>query len=119
MSLRTCPRCDGFVPARAARCPHCPGGGLLRVLAGTFAMTLMACYGVSPRYMHAQGPNDCVDGDGDGVCAPTDCNDADKTVFPNAADSDGDGVDSNCDGVDGWRDPDVVATPVDGGATQP
>ncbi|MEI7888436.1 MAG: PKD domain-containing protein, partial [Actinomycetes bacterium] len=41
------------------------------------------------------------DGDGDGVFVPSDCNDADSTIFPGAADPAGDNIDSNCDGIDG------------------
>ncbi len=41
-----------------------------------------------------------VDTDGDGFPAcGTDCNDADRTVHPGAAEVCGDGVDQNCDGV--------------------
>ena len=42
------------------------------------------------------------DADGDGVTeADGDCNDADATINPNAEDTTADGVDQNCDGVDG------------------
>ncbi len=43
-----------------------------------------------------------VDGDGATTCsALPDCNDGISTTYPGAADGYGDGVDSNCDGVDG------------------
>ena len=43
-----------------------------------------------------------VDGDGATTCsALPDCNDGISTTYPSAADGYGDGVDSNCDGVDG------------------
>ncbi len=57
MALGVCRSCGGFVPGRAASCPHCSSSvrrGVARKLAaGTFgggaiAFTLMACYGVAP-----------------------------------------------------------------------
>lgn len=42
------------------------------------------------------------DVDGDGVAiAQGDCNDDDPTIFPGAPDVVGDGIDQNCDGIDG------------------
>ncbi|MEZ4398668.1 MAG: putative metal-binding motif-containing protein [Kofleriaceae bacterium] len=71
-------------------------------------MTLMACYGMIARPM---GPNQGYDRDGDGVGEAVDCDDTRPDVYPGAADLDGDGVDQNCDGVDGWRDPDAPPPP--------
>jgi hypothetical protein len=51
------------------------------------------------------------DRDADGSPTPGDCDDADATRYPGAQDLDGDGIDQNCDGVDGWRDPAVIAQP--------
>lgn len=68
-------------------------------------MTLMACYGLPPC-------KEAVDNDHDGfsVCldggrldAPADCNDSNPSIHPNAADPVGDGIDQDCDGVDGTR----------------
>jgi hypothetical protein len=42
----------------------------------------------------------CGDADLDGVRAPSDCDDADPDVFPQAPEVCGDGVDSDCDGAD-------------------
>ena len=103
------------------------------------AILLAACYGGPGRYhaMRPDGPHGMTrfDRDGDGnlgayTCeqatsppqceselgntppAPdVDCDDNDRTRYHGAADTDGDGVDQNCDGVDGWRDPNVVAEP--------
>jgi len=42
-----------------------------------------------------------VDGDGDGFFAPTDCDDSDPNVYPNApGEVPGDGIDTNCNGND-------------------
>lgn len=55
--MRSCPRCDGFVPPSLTVCPHCeaslaiPGALTMRgkivtsLMVGSTAMTLMACYG--------------------------------------------------------------------------
>ena len=42
----------------------------------------------------------CRDGDGDGACSDVDCDDGDADIHPDATDSVGDGVDSDCDGVE-------------------
>lgn len=76
-------------------------------------VTLMACYGmIRPMGPHSRS----ADHDGDGVTAEVDCDDDRGDVFPGAADRDGDEVDQNCDGVDGWRDP---AQPQPAVATEP
>lgn len=119
-SLLTCVACGGLSPSACTACVHCdapltaPRFGALRAIgrtlvAGGALVTLMACYGMVARPM---GPYDadCVsDGDRDTVCAPRDCDDTRADVFPGAADPDLDGIDQNCDGVDGWRDPAEVA----------
>jgi len=127
--LASCPACGGFTPAALAACPHCDAAlparrprHLARALAsliggGAVAITLMACYGAMPHHANDPGAVGCYheygggDGDGDGHCAPQDCNDTNAMVFPGAEDPDLDSIDQNCDGVDGWRDPGAVATP--------
>jgi len=117
--MQQCERCQGFVPGE--QCPNCATEGrfgrLLVKLAkwagpGIIATTLMACYGAPPpsyraqdRYPYQGSP--CAPGsdtDGDRQCAPADCNDSDPYMNPSAQDPLGDGIDSNCDGVDGQRD---------------
>jgi hypothetical protein len=109
--LHVCSSCGGFVPEAAARCPHCTRlPRFLVKLAGACSMlTLMACYGAMMPPQELKTPG-CEDQDGDGSCAPSDCNDQDPNIYPGSPDDDGDGVDQNCDGVDGWRDPDQKAT---------
>jgi hypothetical protein len=123
-TLHACPACGGLLPAARTVCPHCdhavvirPFARLAKILAqltigAGLAVTLMACYGVGPRYGHdGYAQERCVDADADGVCVEQDCNDNDPSIVPGGGDLDGDGVDQNCDGVDGWRDPAAVAAP--------
>lgn len=125
--MKQCSHCDGFVPANQASCPHCdatmyteeartsPLQSIRNMSwkqkfaatagAGALMMTLMACYGGPP-------PCELVDNDKDGyyVCKEVgleqysnDCNDNDPSINPAATDTKGDGVDQNCDGVDGVK----------------
>jgi len=55
----------------------------------------------------AEAPDACVTGEPTPEGYPTpDCDDDDSGVHPDAADYPGDGVDTNCDGVDGGAPPD-------------
>jgi hypothetical protein len=121
--LLTCTSCEGFVPKNAAACPHCGTesldvqttsklSGLVKGLAtaatgGLVAVTLMACYG---------GPGvENSDFDGDGFGRFQDCNDNDASINPGANDPLGDGIDQNCDGVDGVTDGGVESAGAGGG----
>ena len=133
----TCLHCDAALklPPRWAR-------KLAWVFGPAGAVLLAACYGPSGRYRDAHmakrmGPA-MIDRDGDGAYTKScetaspydrercehqlaqdpgdpkylDCDDASAARYPGAQDVDGDGVDQNCDGVDGWKDPAVIAQPV-------
>jgi len=63
---------------------------------------------------------DCSDDDGDGWTeAWGDCDDTDPSVHPGAADTAGDGVDSDCDGTDGQAPNDRTWTATDTGNPLP
>lgn len=66
-------------------------------------MTLMACYGMPPQPQpRGELPLACAtDEDGDGHCLQQDCDDLNPAVHPAATDVPGNGIDENCDGVDG------------------
>lgn len=122
MQLSACPSCTGFLPPSAASCPHCGAdakaaepravGSLVRGLVavasgGAMAVTLMACYGLPP----------CEDdADNDGYCLQDDCDDTDPTINNYADDPLGDGIDQNCDGVDGYNPDASTSSGSDGGA---
>lgn len=119
--LRSCDRCHGFLPTAETRhCPHCdatiaPSRAIaaLRSAAGLGAaavtvVSLMACYGMG--YVPVRPPEpQGADADGDGFSLPNganapgvfDCDDTRADVHPGAEDAADDGVDENCDGVDG------------------
>lgn len=129
--MHTCPRCNGLTPRGAAlACLHCDaplpaptllakapchgnirgrssarGWKLLRALVGaTGTILLAACYGPAGRYRPGPEYGGPADRDGDGATADIDCDDNNRNRYPGAADVFGDGIDQNCDGVDGWRD---------------
>ncbi|MCB9593084.1 MAG: putative metal-binding motif-containing protein [Sandaracinaceae bacterium] len=114
--LRSCSVCAAFLPEGASECPVCeaparsilsskPLRGLFAAGAGSLlAMTLSACYGapIDP-YSNPWCPDPATDLDGDNYCsAAYDCNESDPSVHVGASDALGDGIDQNCDGVDGY-----------------
>ncbi len=72
-------------------------------------MTLAACYGAPVEPGGSAFCDDpSRDTDRDGYCETQfDCNEGDATVHDNAVDTLGDGIDQDCDGVDGVRTPDA------------
>lgn len=135
--LISCVCCSGFVPVAATECPHCgsrPGtkrfsalrSSLLRAIGGgAVAVTLMACYGapMNRQAVAPMGPGTlCTSGmdqDNDGYCSDADCDDANPYINPAIADQSADGVDQNCDGVDGERAATPMAEDNSGSADDP
>lgn len=112
--LPPCRACGAFVPHRAEDCPCCGAArapslpGWLRALAtvgagGALAVTLSACYGgpCGGAGCYETTPEPCEDADGDGYCGAQDCDDADAAIHPGTRDPEGDGVDQDCNAVDG------------------
>jgi hypothetical protein len=111
--MKICSACDGLIPPRSLRCPNCQvtspkvsrAVSLLSTLLGSsaLAVTLMACYGLPPC-----DSDDDADHDGayasacdPGFDTPYDCDDDNILIHECANDPEGDGIDQNCDGVDG------------------
>ena len=139
----TCLHCEAQLAAPAG--PPRWALRLTALLGPAGAILLAACYGGPGRYHldRPVGPGGAtrVDRDGDGDPGPwtceysgpgcaaeldkhpappdVDCDDNDQTRYHGAADKDGDGIDQNCDGVDGWKDEAQVATPPPEGASAP
>jgi len=121
LTLGACAHCEGFLPPGASTCPHCGTAAapatvscatrraglasrLLTVASGgLMALTLMACYGAPP----CDDPPQDLDGDGyQTFCdydyhPEADCDDSNPDIHPGAIDPRGDGIDQNCDFVDG------------------
>ncbi len=127
-TAKTCLHCDA--PLRR------PPRWMLKLtalLGPAGSILLAACYGPPGYYMRQQQPDQPVrmDYDGDGTPGPwscpnhdaaceaklrtmpvpmqVDCDDRDPRRYPGADDPPGDGIDQNCDGVDGVAAPAVRA----------
>jgi hypothetical protein len=105
--LLICGACGAHGPSGAA-CPHC-GTTIARTHSRSAVAALLgvALLGCPPESNQDAVPLYGVamqDDDGDGYPPPEDCNDADATVHPGAAETPDDGVDSDCDGNDNADD---------------
>ena len=70
------------------------------LLLGLVAASTAGCP-ITQQTLYGGPPVDQMDLDGDGHFAVDDCDDQDAAVHPGADDPTTDGVDQNCDGVDG------------------
>ena len=115
--LTVCPSCEGLVFVGTCTCPHCGadkacrGSGLSKAaLLMGISLSLTGCVGEVSQPDYGVAITDSArdtghdtggpDADGDGWEAPTDCDDTDPSVHPEATETVGDKVDSNCDGND-------------------
>jgi hypothetical protein len=107
--LHACPTCGCHVRiADPGGCPHCgaarpTSSALPRAAAAVLmGLALAGCDGPSTDAVALYG--DVVtstDDDGDGwALQDGDCDDGDETINPDATETAGDGIDSNCDGED-------------------
>ena len=84
---------------------------------GNFNATLTVTDNLGATATSTQTISVVGDGDSDGYFPPADCNDSNAAINPGAADAAGDGVDSNCDGIDGTISDAVFVASVSGADT--
>ena len=109
MTLIPCLRCAAPIPPQVEGCPCCgasaDSGETVRpsvaLLVGlTFAS---GCDDpkIEPAYGIAFNDTGYIDNDGDGYAeVDGDCDDENNAIHPEAEETPGDGIDSNCDGSD-------------------
>lgn len=107
--MLTCSSCGAH--KRQGPCPSCGRDATPNAPSAAFVLLGLALAGCSTSQAlygtvdtGAIGDTSTTDGDGDGFVADSaggdDCDDTDETVNPDADETPGDGVDSNCDGED-------------------
>ncbi|MCB9761032.1 MAG: putative metal-binding motif-containing protein [Alphaproteobacteria bacterium] len=107
--LVPCPACGCHVTSSACVCPHCDA--TLRRCEGKLATTaaaalmglaLVGCGDKDGIDQPEYGVPDTswVDEDGDGWSTEDDCDDTNADIHPDATETPGDSIDSNCDGED-------------------
>ncbi|TNE90019.1 MAG: hypothetical protein EP330_09330 [Deltaproteobacteria bacterium] len=90
-------------------CPHsdertCPTCLARRGAGGAVVLLGLGAFGPGCASAEYGAVVTSEDLDLDGYETPLDCDDSDASVNPGADDPEGDGIDQNCDGVDGVAD---------------
>jgi hypothetical protein len=113
--LHACHACGCHVRAADAACPHCGAVSRPRSRAAAAVLLSLALAGCPPgsecepatgdtAVMALYGVADTMSANDDDCDGWTemegDCNDADASIHPEVTETEGDGVDSNCDGED-------------------
>ena len=101
-----CSRCASPVQSNALGCPYCGAASSTQEVRPAallmLGLSLSACEQIAqPEYGVAITDTGWIDNDGDGFTPQDgDCDDNNPDINPDAEETAGDGVDSNCDGED-------------------
>ena len=102
--LRACPSCSCYFRHEESVCPHCRAHASPTARTATallLGLALTGCFDKEAQALYGMPvESSAEDLDGDGWAADEDCDDANAEIHPEATETAGDGVDSNCDGED-------------------
>lgn len=104
--LTLCTNCGAHVKVGTTLCPCCGAAAWQCPPTRTSAalllgLALAGCDALAPQSKYGIGETDvAMDMDGDGYSENEDCDDADENIHPDATETPGDGVDSNCNNDD-------------------
>ncbi|MEZ4323305.1 MAG: MopE-related protein [Myxococcota bacterium] len=108
MAMMSCPACAELTEATCL-CAHCgaklgvcsPRGSVGSAAAVLMGLALTGCDKVGPQPDYGIPETGYFDEDADGYSPRDgDCDDTDASIHPDATETPGDGVDSDCDGDD-------------------